>query len=151
MSNYHRILSGDIHKDEWRLHLTYFGSNDANESGWSDKFWEVSHAAGSNLVTVRWGRCGTYGQSMTCPVSKGVRVAGEKLAKGYTETLNRCKHQTSGANNTLNIVAKAKTMAFPYNLTATVKTIADGIVLLDDDGDEITTLTTEGVRQLFAA
>lgn len=59
--------------------------------GTSAKFWEVNMVCCD--VTVRYGRIGTAGNSITKPFSTPAaarkhveRLIGEKTAKGYTET-----------------------------------------------------------------
>lgn len=149
MSVLHSILTSAPTSDEWRLYLTYRGGNDDNLSGWSEKFWEISHAAGSNEATVRWGKIGSYGQSMTCPLHKGLKTAQEKVSKGYREAPTRCKHQT--LNLASKLVAKAKTKGFPYDQTVSAVMAGSSISLLDADGDVVVVLTPEGVNQLMAA
>lgn len=149
MSVLYSILTSAPTSEEWRLYLTYRGGNDNNLSGWSEKFWEISHAAGSHEATVRWGKIGSHGQMMTCPLHKGLKTAQEKVSKGYRESPTRCKHQS--VNVVSKLVAKAKTKGFPYDQTVTAATTGSSFSLLDADGDVIVTLTAEGVNQFMAA
>lgn len=151
MSVLHSILASAPTSEEWRLYLTYRGGNDDNLSGWSEKFWEISHAAGSHETTVRWGKIGSYGQSMTCPVSKGLKTAQEKVSKGYKESPTRCKHQSMNTVSKATIVAKAQSKGFPYDQTVSAVSANNGISLLDAEGDVIVTLTADGVKQFLAA
>jgi predicted DNA-binding WGR domain protein len=59
-------------------------------SGSSDKFWEVTRR--DNLVTIRFGRNGTQGQTQTKSFADAAqarqhveKLIGEKTRKGYVE------------------------------------------------------------------
>lgn len=66
----------------FRLRYEYRGANYDNESGRSSKFWEVE-GNGTSLVTIRWGKIGSAGQSQTKTFSDAIEKAHEKSGKGY--------------------------------------------------------------------
>ena len=68
--------------EDWIVRLEYVGSNYANESGRSSKFWSAENEGGQ--VRIRWGRIGTSGQSTLKTWSYFSEKFHEKEAKGYT-------------------------------------------------------------------
>lgn len=156
------VMYGQTQTASWNVYFEYYGSNERNLSGWSDKFWEVSHAANSSTVTVRWGKTGTYGQTMTVSIDQAFDKVREKTRKGYREVSSRssykpvvvapvapapvAKPQITAAT----LMTKLKAAAFPYSLTSKVEVLADGVKCFDAEGDLIVTLTTKGALALCA-
>lgn len=66
----------------FRLRFEYRGTNYDNESCYSSKFWEIE-GNGTSLVTVRWGKIGSAGQSQTKTFADAIAKAYEKEDKGY--------------------------------------------------------------------
>jgi len=66
----------------FRLRFEYRGVNYDNDSGRSSKFWEIE-GNGTSLVTVRWGKIGTAGQSQGKTFADAHAKAYEKEGKGY--------------------------------------------------------------------
>ena len=71
----------------WFLRLEFYGYNAENKSGHSEKFWQLEGNGG--LVTRRWGRFGTKGQTKADNMYSGLEKAAEKLASGYRPVAGR--------------------------------------------------------------
>lgn len=169
MSNVlNNVMYGQTKTASWNVYFEYYGSNEKNQSGWSDKFWEVSHTAGSSNVTVRWGKTGTYGQTMVVSIDQAFDKVREKTRKGYREVTSRSSYKLPeapkaapapavvaavaapaanqlGADTVLN---KLKSAGFPYNMATKVEITATEVKCFDKDGDLIVTLTNKGALAL---
>jgi len=166
MSNvFYNVRCGQTKTAAWTCHFEYYGSNEKNQSGWSDKFWEISHNAGSAVATVRWGKTGTYGQTMTVGIDQAIAKADEKLRKGYREVTSRSKYTlpeapkpivaaaVAPAANQLGeatLLNKLKSAGFPYSMASKVVITDSEVKCYDKDGDLIVTLTNKGALALVA-
>ena len=85
LRNKHSGLEEDVlSEDFWMRRYEYKGSNYANQSGHSSKFWEVRWEDGK--ITTRWGKIGTSGQKKVQHGSlyKASDMASKKSEKGYS-------------------------------------------------------------------
>jgi len=71
----------------WSFRLEYVGSNAANKSGWSSKYWYATGRGLGEPVEIAWGKNGAppHG-SMLADWDKLRDKTEEKLAKGYDYT-----------------------------------------------------------------
>lgn len=162
---YHKLTAQNSIKENisssWRLYLAYRGDNENNVSGWSDKFWELAHTAGENTVTIRWGKIGSYGQTMACNLTQGLGKAADKLKKGYREDKNRSNWQEVATPTPVAaapspsiadaLLAKFKDQGFPYNSISRVVDNGFEVVCLDDEGDMVLTLTHKGATDILVS
>jgi len=159
MNTYIQASNQSPNQASWRVHLVYNGMNANNQSEWSNKFWEVVHTAGNSTSTVRWGKVGTAGQTMSCHYTKALDKAREKMAKGYSEVPSKCfvralsatTPSVSVSRDGARLLAKLKSMAFPYNLVEKVVAFGESIQCLDENGEEVMTLTLKGAKDLLGA
>lgn len=71
----------------WCLRLEFYGYNPDNQSGHSEKFWQLE---GEGMtVTRRWGRFGTKGQTKVDTLGVALAKAAAKVAKGYQPVAGR--------------------------------------------------------------
>jgi len=80
-------------KPDWSCRLEYVGPNSDNQSGKSQKFWQVE--VYDKVVVRRWGRIGTAGQtdrkvyrSYTLAMTEAEYQARKKHDKGYTRPVD---------------------------------------------------------------
>jgi predicted DNA-binding WGR domain protein len=66
------------HGRRFRLRFEYRGTN-----GRSDKFWEIEGNGSPGLVTVRWGKIGSYSEAQTEHLHEAINKAYEKEGDGY--------------------------------------------------------------------
>jgi len=71
----------------FNIRLEYSGQNYDNVSCRSHKFW-ACRTNGNGTVTVTYGRIGSEGRSIVKPLSYFFKKVGEKLGKGYVDTMN---------------------------------------------------------------
>lgn len=69
--------------EEWTIGLVYFGTT--AKGGKSQKYWTVTGRGWGRLgdVVVRWGRCGTKGQSAEMDMDAAEKRYESKRRKGY--------------------------------------------------------------------
>jgi len=133
----------------FRVRFEYRGYNDANESGRSSKFWEIEGNGGSGLVTIRWGKIGSVGQSQTKTIYEAVDKAYEKEGKGYRMVRPPAAPPAPkpvlkpAAPNTL-----AGVFASIHRLT---KKAADSYGAFNKDGALLFDVTEAGFRELIQA
>jgi len=138
----------------WACYFEYFGSNEANAKGWSDKFWTISHVAGTRTAIVRWGKTGSQGQMQTVSIEQALAKATEKLRKGYTEVASRSYYtlpESIKAKQLDAIMQRMKGAGFPYDQTSSVVSNSEGSVsCYDAEGNLVITLTAKAVLGLCA-
>lgn len=148
------VVAGRPVAAAWACYFEYFGANGANAKGWSDKFWTISHVAGSPHATVRWGKTGSQGQFQTVSIEQALAKATKKLRGGYTEVVSRSyytlpepiKPKQLGA-----IMQRMKGAGFPYDQTSSVVSNSDGSVsCYGAEGNLVITLTAKAVQGLCA-
>jgi len=68
----------------WSFRLEYVGSNPANKSGWSSKYWYATGRGITEMIEVGWGANGNPPQGTTLVTwAKLRKVVPEKRSKGY--------------------------------------------------------------------
>jgi predicted DNA-binding WGR domain protein len=145
------ILSSNM-QASFRLYLVFNGDNESNKSGYSYKFWEIAHSAGKSDVTITWGKVGSSGQSMTCPMETGLKKVREKLKGGYREDERKSQHFVDTTVVTdERLLAKLKSMPFPYNEVTALLRMGDVVICRDRTDHSLFTLTSKGVSDLMAA
>ncbi len=64
----------------WKVRLEYRGADYKNDSGRAAKFWEVSGSGGfGSLLTLRFGKLGSHGQTQTKSWDWFAKKIGDKL------------------------------------------------------------------------
>jgi predicted DNA-binding WGR domain protein len=131
----------------WRIRLVWDGPNPKNASGWSNKYWQVTHRAGDGHVEIRYGALGSRGQrGIERPLGDGLTRARKKLRKAYdydTDSAQRkyvADRMREEAHAHAVIPPARPSIATPSWLPITVDEIMDrsaldGWVLVDDDVD----------------
>ena len=98
----------------WTLRLEYQGTNQANQSGYSSKYWYATGRGQHEMVEVGWGKVGSKSQTMLLAWDKVWDKVDEKLTKGYVYAAT--PHIRMSAAN----LAKCGTVTAPA--TSAVKT-----------------------------
>lgn len=126
----------------FRLRFEFRGTNYDNESCYSSKFWEIE-GNGTSLVTVRWGKIGSAGQSQTKTFYDAMDKVSEKEAKGYRLVRAPKPAPKPAAPTTLSGI-----FASIHRLT---KKAADCYGAFNRNGELLFDVTEAGFRELIKA